>query len=459
MPKMRVLIIFLILFSFSSTVTAQQNTSISGENNLVITSKFKVRNSHKLVKQLKRLPIFKNSLSGLCIYDVEKGEYIVEYNSERYFIPASNAKLFTFYSGLINISDRIPALYYMVNGDSLLVWGSGAPTLLNSEFEDSVVFNFFKNTNKEIYFSEANFNNKRYGLGWAWDDYTDEYSKEITPLPVYGNAVIVIQYPNGRWTVNPKQFKDSIEVKGYGSKFKLKRVEKENRFELWLSNSEDTLTKEVPFVSSVEMNLRLLSDSLHKKINLIDRELSEEVQVFYGMKTDSIYKIMLQDSDNYLAESVLMMSALGLSQKDRIKTSLQVKKILSNQLEDIAQQPRWVDGSGLSRYNLFTPQSMVEVLIKIRKKVLETDGNMKRVFDLLPTGGKTGTLKNRFTDYPEFIYAKTGSLSNNHNLSGYLVTKSGKLLIFSYMNNHYRYKTSTIQKQTDVILKDFYLYY
>ena len=102
---------------------------------------------------------------------------------------------------------------------------------------------------------------------------------------------------------------------------------------------------------------------------------------------------------------------------------------------------------------------MVEILLKIRTKVLETDGNMDKVFELLPTGGNTGTLDGRFKDYSQFIYAKTGTLSNNHNLSGYIVTKSGKLLVFSYMNNHYRYKTSTIQKQTDTILKDFYLYY
>jgi D-alanyl-D-alanine carboxypeptidase/D-alanyl-D-alanine-endopeptidase (penicillin-binding protein 4) len=457
---MRFFLTLLILSTITISLNAQSTNSAVDETELVNTNKFKVNNSHRLVKQLKKLPVFENSYSGLCVFDVEKGEYLVEYNSDKYFTPASNTKLFTFYSGLENIGDKIPVLFYTENADSLIIWGSGSPTLLYSVFDDSTAFNFLNNSEKEIYFSESNFLNKRYGSGWSWDDYNDEYSKELTPLSVYGNAVKVTLYPNGEWIVNPKQFRDSIEVLGYGDRFKLKRKEKENRFEMWLTNSKDTLTKEVPFITSTALSLKLLSDSLKKDVTLINRGFdNDEISTLYGIEADSIYKVLLQKSDNYLAESVMMMSAENLGQRDSIKMSLQINTVLDTLLSDISQRPRWVDGSGLSRYNLFTPQSMVEILLKIRTKVLETDGNLDKVLELLPTGGNTGTLDGRFKDYPQFIYAKTGTLSNNHNLSGYIVTKSGKLLVFSYMNNHYRYKTSTIQKQTDTILKDFYLYY
>jgi len=457
---MRFILTLLIFLTLAFSLNAQStNDKLRNETELVVTSKFKVQKPRKLEKQLNCLPVFENSLSGLCVYDVAKGDFIVEHNSDKYFTPASNTKLFTFYSGLLNIGDRIPVLFYTEKEDSLIVWSSGAPTLLYSAFDDSTAFNFLKNTEKKIYFSDSNFLNKRYGSGWAWDDYNDEYSKEFTPLSVYGNAIEVSLYPNGNWDVNPKQFRDSITVLGYGNRFTLKRKEKNNQFEMWLTNSTDTLTKEVPFITSTSLSLRLLSDSLKKEVHLISRGFQQDsISTIYGIETDSIYSVMLHDSDNYLAESVLMMSAMGLGNSDSIKTSKLIKNILDNQLSDITEQPRWVDGSGLSRYNLFTPQSMVELLLKIRVKALETDGNMDRIFELLPTGGR-GTLKERFADYPPFIYAKTGTLSNNHNLSGYLVTKSGKLLIFSYMNNHYRFRTSTIQKQTDTILKDFYLYY
>ena len=107
-------------------------------------------------------------------------------------------------------------------------------------------------------------------------------------------------------------------------------------------------------------------------------------------------------------------------------------------------KPRWVDGSGLSRGNLFTPRDMVKLLELIYEEVKDKD----RLFEMLPAGGKTGTLRNAYpkTDQP-FVYGKTGSLSNNHNQSGYVVTKSGRTLIFSFMNNSFVLPTADVRKE------------
>ncbi|MCK5781137.1 MAG: D-alanyl-D-alanine carboxypeptidase [Flavobacteriales bacterium] len=418
-------------------------------------------NTKKLIRQLNSLAVFENSLSGLCIYDVRKGKYILEYNSDTYFIPASNTKIFSFYSAIKNIGNNIPALYYTETKDSLIVWGSGSPTLLYSEFNDSCAFQFLNNSQKQIYFSSNNFQNKRYGSGWAWDDYNDSYAKENSALSVYGNAIRVTLFPNGEWTVNPKIFRDSIKVNLNEDFFRLKRDEKKNHFELWITETKDTIFKEVPFITSTELSIKLLSDTLHKTIVLIDREMrdKESIETIYGIYSDSIYKVMMRESDNFLAESVLLMSAGNFNQNDSLNPKHQIEYILNKQLSDLSQEPRWVDGSGLSRYNLFTPKSMVEVLLKIKEYYTAKDHNLNRLFEIFPTGGQAGTLEERFINQLPFIHAKTGTLSNNHNLSGYIITKSGKLLVFSYMNNHYRHKTSTIQKQTDIILEDFYKYY
>ena len=65
-----------------------------------------------------------------------------------------------------------------------------------------------------------------------------------------------------------------------------------------------------------------------------------------------------------------------------------------------------------------------------------------------PVGGKSGTLKNWYSGNPKpYIHAKSGTLGNNYNLSGYLVTNSGKILIFSYMNNHYLHSNNAIKEK------------
>jgi len=155
---------------------------------------------------------------------------------------------------------------------------------------------------------------------------------------------------------------------------------------------------------------------------------------------------MMIESDNFLAEQLLLLCSSTLS--DTLSSSKVREYILENELADLKQQPRWVDGSGLSRYNLFTPESMIHVLSK-----LYDDIPRERLFDFFPAGGQ-GTLKDWYPGKPEpYLFAKTGSVGNNYNISGYLITKSGKILIFSFMNNHFRHPSSEIKKRMQRIFE------
>ena len=116
---------------------------------------------------------------------------------------------------------------------------------------------------------------------------------------------------------------------------------------------------------------------------------------------------------------------------------------------------RWVDGSGLSRYNLFTPRSLVHILALLRQKYPQ-----ERLFDLFPAGGQSGTVKKWYAgpDGP-FVYAKTGTMSNKHCLSGYLLCKSGRLLIFSFMHNNYPKNSRPYKEEMQRILLDIHKRY
>ena len=153
------------------------------------------------------------------------------------------------------------------------------------------------------------------------------------------------------------------------------------------------------------------------------------------------------ESENFLAEQLLIMGAAMLA--DTLHSSRARDCVMETYLSDLKHPPRWVDGSGLSRYNLFTPESMVHVLNK-----LYLDIPKDRLFAFFPSGGENGTLEDWFAGNPHpYIYAKTGTLGNTYCLSGYILTKSGKTLIFSFMNNHFNSASSVIKERMHTILE------
>ena len=192
---------------------------------------------------------------------------------------------------------------------------------------------------------------------------------------------------------------------------------------------------------------KLWNDILPGKVSISNFSGKPLEHTAYSIPSDTLYKRMLLVSDNFLAEQMLIMASSTLS--DTLSSKRMRDYVLDNQLKDLKQQPRWVDGSGLSRYNLFTPTSFVQVLEKLYHDIPQ-----ERLFNLFPVGGESGTLKKYCSggDKP-YIHAKSGTVGNNYSLSGYLVTNSGKTLIFSFMNNHYRKPTDEVKKHMQLVFE------
>jgi D-alanyl-D-alanine carboxypeptidase/D-alanyl-D-alanine-endopeptidase (penicillin-binding protein 4) len=166
----------------------------------------------------------------------------------------------------------------------------------------------------------------------------------------------------------------------------------------------------------------------------------------YSRPVDSLFKPMMHNSDNFFAEQTLLMASDA--RLNKMNAELIIDTLLSTDLKDVPQKPKWVDGSGLSRYNLFTPNDFVYILNKMKNEF-----GLKRMEVILPTGGE-GSLQNHYLQDSGFIYAKTGTLSNNTSLSGYLITKKNKVLIFSILVNNYIGSGAPVKKVMEKFLKE-----
>lgn len=95
-----------------------------------------------------------------------------------------------------------------------------------------------------------------------------------------------------------------------------------------------------------------------------------------------------------------------------------------------------------------SPLSIIRLLELIKNEVSED-----RLFDILPTGGQSGTIKNWYGGSTPYVFAKTGTLSAKHCLSGYLRTQTGRILIFSFMNNNYISGSTPIKQEMQKVLE------
>ena len=140
---------------------------------------------------------------------------------------------------------------------------------------------------------------------------------------------------------------------------------------------------------------------------------------------------------------------------DQLNNTLSVSDAIAyskeNLLADLPDEPLWVDGSGLSSKNMFTPRSIIALLGKIRTEV-----PLEKIKAYFPAGGESGTIRNWYKadeGQDPYIYAKTGTLSMSNALSGYLITKSGKILHFSCILNNYALPSSDLKKELEKTLR------
>ncbi|KIC94749.1 D-alanyl-D-alanine carboxypeptidase/D-alanyl-D-alanine-endopeptidase [Flavihumibacter solisilvae] len=395
---------------------------------------------------------------GISIYDADARRSVYEYQSEKYFVPASNVKLFSMYAALRHLGDSLPSLRYRETADSIYLQPAGDPTLLHPDFKQQPVIEWLKKSGKELVISNGNWHEKELGYGWSWDDYNSNYMAERSSLPVYGNVIKWTQVvekaenPDGKMVDEAFVYSEP-EVSWKlrfnpvkGTNFTVVRERYDNIFNV-TEGKELIRSIEVPFVTNGLLSaLDLLRDTIGRSVTYVPSEkIPACTSVRYSQPLDQVLRLMMHRSDNLFAEQCLLMTSqhlLGAMNTEEI-----IDTLLRSDLKGIPQQPKWVDGSGLSRYNQFTPNDFVWLLLR-----MEQEFGRNRIDSIL-AGANEGTLAGYYKEMNGDIHAKTGTLSGHVALSGYLTTKSGKHLIFSVQVNNHNTSATLVRRSVEAFLK------
>ena len=369
------------------------------------------------------------SVVSISVKRIDKDKKIVGLGNDIFMTPASNVKILTVL-GSIYYGDSIPILNYKVYNDTLKISPTGYPLLSHPKYIDNDLEKFLKKF-RHIVYHIPKIDLDKYGPGWAWDDYNNYYQAERSEMPIYGNVIQAVKKSNGDIEITPDKYKVVFD---FEQKKQIDRSEIENYFSLnpSLFKSGDTIYS--PFITSRKNTISLLENTLGIKVEFNKEEL-KDYNVLNSGQVDDIYSAILKDSDNLISESIAANISFRLNDTISVDKGVQLIKRLSKQIE-------LFDGSGLSRYNLVTPKSIISSLHDIYNLI-----GFDRIKKIFP--------KNYIIqDKEDFVWGKTGTLKNNHNYSGYLITYKNRIYIFSIMINHF---TNDLSKIKEVIV-DFLIY-
>jgi D-alanyl-D-alanine carboxypeptidase/D-alanyl-D-alanine-endopeptidase (penicillin-binding protein 4) len=407
------------------------------------------------------LPDLRSAHAAVCVFDPEKSSYLVDYQSDKYFVPASNTKLFSLYAGLKCLGDSLPGIRWLERDSALLILPTGDPSFLHPDYTSQPVLDFLKSKAKPVYIASAGWAEEAWGRGWSWDDYNDDYMVERSPLPVYGNLIRWVQERQDTLAQNPGfpstptvysipeiNWKVQFPPDTAARHFFVKRALSENIFYI-TEGPEKFKTQDLPFVThGIESAVELLKDTLGREIRILTGfpAAAPLFRTLGSRPVDSLFRPMMYRSDNFFAEQTLLMACF--KRFGIMKDRMIIDSLLAHELSGLPQRPNWVDGSGLSRYNYFSARDFIWLL-----NLMKNEFGMDRMKRLLPTAG-TGTLSGFPRVDSGYVFAKTGSMTGVIALSGYLISRQQKLLLFSILVNNFYGSSSAIRREIGQYLSD-----
>ena len=433
---------------------------------------------------------------GVEVRSLQTGRVLYELNARKLMMPASNMKIVTLATAVETLGwdftfrntleTAAPVEAGVLAGD-LIVRGGGDPTINSRNGRATALFDEWAAALKAAGISRVDgriigddnaFDDAWLGGGWAWDYLQYGYAAPSGALELNENIVKLTLRP-GATEGNPV----FVELTpGAGLKLFNRAVtgppKSETTIQYERRLDEPTLdvtgnlaidappvVRDVAVVNPTTYFAQALKDGLVARgievsgeavdaDQILDAPAPESRRVLVQSQSPSLRDtavVLMKVSQNLYAETLLKAvgawkGGLGTTEGGRVAT----RALLSSW--GIAEAGYvQMDGSGLSRYDLVTPDMLVTILEHLYRDPRHRDAFVAT----LPVAGNDGTLSTRMkkTRAEGNAMAKTGSIANVRSLSGYVRTRDGETLAFSILANNFTIPASTVNWIADLAVE------
>jgi D-alanyl-D-alanine carboxypeptidase/D-alanyl-D-alanine-endopeptidase (penicillin-binding protein 4) len=437
-------------------------------------------------------PALDRTLWAVVVQAVDSGEVLYRLNPTKLVMPASNMKIVTLaasaerlgweYAFETKLYATGPVERGVLRGD-LLVVGAGDPTINGRGGSPRRVFLEWASRLKEagitaiegrVVGDDRAFDAEGLGRGWAWDYLADGYAAKVSALQYNEDLVGVVVRP-GADVGSPA----SVELRPGGAGLSVENAVTTSaaggeadlavrRFpgsgRLRVSGSVPLGSDQASLTASVDAPAQFFVQELHDTLvgqgvlvrnapavwnQLAAPPAVETARFLFAHRSPPLSEIavtLMKVSQNLYAETLLR--ALGAQAGNGSARNGQdvVREVLTGW--GVAPDAYILaDGSGLSRYNYVTADTIARIL----RQMAIDPRHAARFEATLPVVGKDGTLARRMkgTRAENNAKAKTGSISNVRALSGYVTTRDGERFIFSIIANNFNVPAAAIDAAVD----------
>ncbi len=436
---------------------------------------------------------------GVSVISLSNGHEVFERNADQFFTPASNMKIFTtgvaldllgaHYRWRTSVYAGTKPVNGTISGD-LVLYGRGAPDLIaqskkdnhNSlaQLADDLYKRGIRHIRGNVVGDESYFRGESLGEGWQWTDIQWYFGAEASALSINGNEIGVNILPPSKTGAVPEvRVSDPVNYISVRNDMVAVAAAKRMTIGIHRGLSDNTVQVWGDFpVGSKGFGARLsvynpalwaaslfhaalkargvrvdgIAQARNARQPLSQRfDTSESVELAFvsSKPLGEVVRATNKESINLFAE--LILRTLGRERGAMVPAPEPVGRERGDDEAGLAVIHHWLsraqipierlalhDGSGLSRLNLVTPVSISKFLVSVSQTAA---GPVFR--ESLPVSGRDGTLGSRLGQMTGKVSAKTGLLTYDAALSGYVGTDSGGTLAFSIICNGQTARAST----------------